>query len=182
MATTITIKLNKDASVFQAGESQGFGIRGGVQYYDRETKQKEWTNYEAAIFAKPGPQADFYAQTLLAGSVVEVTCKQLKIKSFDGTNSTMLSLEMIDASLGMIHTAQAAPQQGQAQGGYNQPQQAQRPQNQPQQQNQGYQQPQQGGQQYQAAPQQRPAPQQQAPVNQGQGLPPGDDWQDDIVF
>jgi single-strand DNA-binding protein len=175
MATTITIKLNKDASVFQAGESQGFGIRGGVQYYDRETRQKEWTNYEAAIFAKPGPQADFYAQTLLAGSVVEVTCKQLKIKSFDGTNSTMLSLEMIDASLGMIHTAQAAPQQGQAQGGYNQPQ----PQPQPQQggyapapQNQPY------------SPPQRPAPQQQAPVNQGQGLPPNldDGWDKDIPF
>lgn len=43
MATTVTIKLNKPANVFQAGESTGFGIRGGVRYYDRETKQNEWT-------------------------------------------------------------------------------------------------------------------------------------------
>lgn len=43
MATTVTFKLNKDATQFNAGDSIGFGVRGGVQYYDRETKQKEWT-------------------------------------------------------------------------------------------------------------------------------------------
>jgi len=42
MSTTITGKLNKAANEFQAGESVGFGVRVGVQYYDRETKQKEW--------------------------------------------------------------------------------------------------------------------------------------------
>ena len=37
MATTVTGKLNQAASIFQAGESTGFGLRIGVQYYDRET-------------------------------------------------------------------------------------------------------------------------------------------------
>ena len=49
MAHTIVGKLNKNASIFQAGESTGFGVRLGVKYYDRETQQNEWTNYEAAI-------------------------------------------------------------------------------------------------------------------------------------
>lgn len=124
MATTITIKLNKDASQFQAGDSLGFGIRGGVQYYDRETKQKEWTNYEAVVFAKPGPQADFYAQSLVAGSVVEVTGVTQKIRQFNGQNGLILSIELMDAKVGMIHTG-AAPQQQQR------PQQAPRPQSRP---------------------------------------------------
>jgi single-strand DNA-binding protein len=147
MSTTITIKLNAPASQFQAGESTGFGIRGGVRYYDRETKQNEWTNYEAVVFAKQAGQIQFYQQALVAGAVVEVMGKQEKIKTFDGQNGQKLSIELLDASLGMIHTGDQpqqqapqqqgyAPQQQQTQGGYQQ-------QNAPQQQ------------QYQQAPQQQ---------------------------
>lgn len=139
MSTTITIKLNAPASQFQAGESTGFGIRGGVRYYDRETKQNEWTNYEVVVFAKQAGQIQFYQQALVAGAVVEVMGKQEKIKVFDGQNGQKLSIELLDASLGMIHTGeqQQAPQQQanqyqpQQQGGYNQqpqPQQQARPQ------------------------------------------------------
>lgn len=53
MAHSITVRLNKAAREFQAGENIGFNIRAGVQYYDRQSKQKEWTNYSAAVFAKP---------------------------------------------------------------------------------------------------------------------------------
>lgn len=60
MAHSITVRLNKPAREFQAGENIGFNIRAGVKYYDRQTKKKEWTNYSAAVFAKPGPQADYY--------------------------------------------------------------------------------------------------------------------------
>lgn len=132
MSTTITIKLNAPASQFQAGESTGFGIRGGVRYYDRETKQNEWTNYEAVVFAKQSGQIQFYQQALIAGAVVEVVGKQEKIKVFDGQNGQKLSIELLDASLGMIHTGEQhqqnapqqgyAPQQGGAQGNYQQPQ------------------------------------------------------------
>jgi single-stranded DNA-binding protein len=158
MATTITIKLNKEATQFQAGDNLGFGIRGGVQYYDRETKQKEWTNYEAVVFAKPGAQSDFYAQSLVAGSVVEVTGLTQKIKQFQGQNGLIISIELLDAKIGMIHTGQQAPQQQQRQAPQQRPQQA------PQQNRQ--------------APQQAQRPQQnqgQQQYNQQPNLP-DDDW------
>lgn len=41
MAHSITVRLNKPAREFQAGENIGFNIRAGVQYYDRQTKKKE---------------------------------------------------------------------------------------------------------------------------------------------
>jgi hypothetical protein len=157
MSTTITGKLNKDASEFAAGESTGFGIRLGVQYYDRETQQKEWTNYEGAIFAKQPAQINFYREVLRKGAIIEVSCDQLKIKSFDGQNGVRLSLEMIGAKLG--YASNPDQQQGQpaqnmqqpAQGGY-----AQQPQQRAQQPAQGY------AQQSGGAPQQM-----QQPVQQG---------------
>lgn len=167
MAHTIVGKLNKNASIFQAGESTGFGIRLGVKYYDRETKQNEYTNYEAAIFAKQPNQIQFYQSALVEGSVIEVSGDQLKIKSFDGQNGQQLSIEILNAKLGYVHTAQQqAPQQ---QNQYQQPQQQQggfTPQ-QPQQQQGGFAPQQQGG-----FNNQQQAPQQQggfAPQQQNQG-------------
>ena len=124
MSTTITIKLNKAAHEFQAGESTGFGIRGGVQYYDRETKQKEWTNYQCVIFARAQGQVDFYRDNLVEGSIVEVTAKSQKIKQFQGQNGLMLSIELLDASIGYLHSPQPAQQQAPQ---YQQPAQQQAP-------------------------------------------------------
>jgi single-stranded DNA-binding protein len=176
MAHTITGKLNKAATTFQAGDSVGFGLRIGVQYYDRETKQKEWTNYEAVIFAKPGAQADFYASSLVEGSIVEVSGPTLKIKRFEGQNGLSLSIEIVEAKVGYIGTAGTGQHKQQAQQGYSQ-QPAQNT----------YAPQQQHG--YAPAPQQRPAPQpqqqqyQQTPQQQYQnGLPAGDNWDDDIPF
>lgn len=121
MATTVTFKLNKDATQFQAGESVGFGIRGGVKYYDRQTKQDAYTNYECVIFAKQQRQVEFYQSALVAGSIVEVTGQKMAIKQFQGNNGLSLSIELLDASIGFIGTAGAQQAQG------NQPQQ-QRPQ------------------------------------------------------
>ena len=124
MSTTITGKLNKAANQFQAGESTGFGIRLGVKYRDPKTKQDEWTNYQAVIFAKAPGQVKFYQDVLIEGSVIEVSCEQLKIDSFDGTNGPMLSVDMLNARLGYVHTGQQVPQQQQApQQQYQQPQQ-----------------------------------------------------------
>ncbi len=75
MAHSITVRLNKPAREFQAGENIGFNIRAGVQYYDRQTKKKEWTNYSAVVFAKPGAQADYYRSVLVEGGIVEITEK-----------------------------------------------------------------------------------------------------------
>ena len=79
MAHSITIKLNKAANEFQAGESVGFSVRGGVQYYDHKTKQKEWTNYSAVIFAKAQGQIDFYRSALTEGAVIEIGGKSQKV-------------------------------------------------------------------------------------------------------
>lgn len=144
MATTITGKLNRNATQFQAGESTGFGVGIGVQYYDRETKQKEFTNYEAVIFANQAAQIQFYQSALVEGSVIELSGESIKVKTFDGQNGQKITLELIGAKLGYVHTGQQ-PQQQQS---YQQPAQ------------QGYQQP--------AQQQQAPQYQQQAPQYQQQ--------------
>lgn len=153
MAHAIVGKLNKPANQFQAGDGTGFGIRLGVQYYDRETKQKEWTNYEAVIFANQQAQVDFYQSALVEGSVIEISGESIKIRKFDGQNGQQISLELIGAKLGYVHT-------GQQQGNYQQ------------QNNNGYgnQQQNQGGYQQQNNQQQyqQQAPQQQQQQNQYQ--------------
>ena len=128
MGTTVTFKLNKDATQFQAGEGVGFGIRGGVKYYDRQTKQDAYTNFDAVIFAKQQRQIEFYQSALVAGSIVEVTGQKLAIKQFQGNNGLSLSIELLDASIGFIGTAGAPQAQGQQQQGYQQQPQQQRPQ------------------------------------------------------
>lgn len=127
MATTITGKLNKPATQFQAGDSTGFGIRLGVKYFDRETKADAYTNFEAAVFAKAPAQVQFYQNALVEGAVVEVTGDKLKIRQFQGNNGLSLSIELLDAKLGFVYAPQAAQQQQQRQQpqhGFNQPRQA----------------------------------------------------------
>lgn len=108
MATTVTGKLNKDASVFQAGDSTGFGIRIGVKYYDRETKTDQWTNYEAAVFAKAPAQVQFYQSVLVKDSIVELTGEKLAIKQYQGQNGLQLSIQLLDAKLGVAYAPQGA--------------------------------------------------------------------------
>ena len=110
MAHTIVGKLNKDATVFDTQNGTGFGVRVGV-YYDRDTKQKEWTNYEAVIFANQPTQAQFYKDVLVAGSVIEISGESLKVKQFQGQNGLSLSLEIIGAKLGYTQPSSTATQQ-----------------------------------------------------------------------
>ncbi len=112
MATTITGKLNNPANEFQAGESTGFGMRLGKQYFDRESGQKEWTNYEFVVFTNNQSQVDFYRNNLIKGSVVEVTSESEKVKSFDGDYGIKLSIELINAKLGYIHSASSQQESG----------------------------------------------------------------------
>lgn len=127
MAHTITCKLNKAATQFQAGESTGFGLRLGVKFYDRATKADAWTNYEAVVFAKAPAQVKFYQDALVEGAIVEISGDKLAIKQFQGQNGLSLSIELLDAKLGFVHAPNQQPQQ--------------QPQRQAQQPQQGYQQP-----------------------------------------
>ena len=111
MGHTVTIKMNRPANEFQAGESIGFGIGGGVQYYDRATKAKAWTNYRAVVFAKAAGQIDFYRSALVEGAIVEIGSKQQKISEYNGN----YSIEFIDAWVGSINQSGQAPQQSQGQ-------------------------------------------------------------------
>ena len=146
MSTTITGRLNKPASQFQAGESTGFGLRLGVKFYDRESKSDQWTNFECVVFAKAPAQVQFYQQALIEGCIVEVSGDKLKIRQFQGNNGLSLSIELLDAKLGAVFAPQGqAPQQPQQR-------QTQPPQQQPQ---QGYNQaPRPAQSQYNQAPQQ----------------------------
>jgi len=162
MATSITGKLNKPANIFQAGDSTGFGIRLGVKYRDPKTKEDDWCNYSAVIFAKSPGQIQFYTNALVEGSVVEVSCDQLKINTFDGQNGQVLSIDMLNARLGYVHTGQNTGQsQADHRGGFQGQTQAQAPIQQAPVQQGGF------------APQQAPAKfeqqqrQQAAPVQQG---------------
>jgi len=110
MTTTVTSKLNKAASQFQAGDSTGFGIRLGVKYYDRETKADAWTNYEAVVFAKAPAQVKFYQEVLVEGAIVEVSGDKCKIRQFQGNNGLSLSIEILDAKLGAVYAPQQAQQ------------------------------------------------------------------------
>ena len=145
MSTTITGKLNKQATQFQAGESVGFGVRLGVKFYDRESKTEQWCNYEAVVFAKAPAQVQFYQSALVEGAIVEVSGDKQRIKQFQGQNGLSLSIEILDARLGAVFAPQGqAPQQPQQR-------QAQQPQQPAQAQQQGFYNPPQG-----QAP--RPAP------------------------
>lgn len=146
MAHTITGKLNKPATMFQAGESTGFGVRLGVKYYDRETKADAWTNYSAALFSKNANQIQYLQQVLVEGAVVSISGESIKIDQYQGQNGLQITLDLQGAKLEYAFNpaGQQQTQGYQQQQGYQQPQQQpqqayqQAPQQQPYQQPQGY--------------------------------------------
>ena len=115
---SVTGKLNKAAKVFQAGEYTGFGVHIGVKFYNKKAGQDEWTNYKAVIFSKNPNQINFYQECLVAGSVITINSANLRIDSFDGQNGVVVMIEMLNASLGFIHTPLAAHATTQGQQSY----------------------------------------------------------------
>lgn len=125
MSHTITSKLNQDARSHQGQAGTTFFVSLGEKNYNFKTKQNEYTNYEAALFAKDA-QVAFYQSALVAGAVVEVTGTGL-LMEIDPTGQYKPKLVIQDAKAGFIHNDnQGAPQQGYA------PQQPAQPQQQPQ--------------------------------------------------
>jgi len=111
MSHTVVFKLNKPAQQFQAGDSTGFGIRGGVKYYDRKTKSEKWTNYQAAVFAKNQQQIDFYAGNLIEGAVVTVSGESIAVEEFQGQQGLQITLGLNNARIEYIanHSQVRAP-------------------------------------------------------------------------
>lgn len=160
MAHTVVGKLSKAANEIPAQDGTiGFSIRIGEQYYDRESKTKKWTNYQAVVFAKQQAQIDFYRQSLVEGAIVAVTGDALRIDEYHGQNGVSLSLELQNARVGNVYSQQPQQQGYATQQGYTAPQQGYAPQQAPQ----GY-----------AAPQQQynPPPSQQPQYQNPQGAHP----------
>ena len=72
MSHTITSKLNKDAKQHTSGSGVTFFVTLGECNYDYKTKKKEWTNYQASLFAKDA-QIEYYSDILRAGSIITVS-------------------------------------------------------------------------------------------------------------
>lgn len=118
MSHSITCKLNNDARSHQGQAGTTFFVSLGEKNYNFKTKQNEYTNYEAALFAKDA-QIGFYQSALVAGSVIEVSGTGI-LMEIDPTGQYKPKLVIQDAKLGFVHSDnQGAPQQP-AQGGYQQ--------------------------------------------------------------
>ena len=108
MSVTVTGKLNKAANQFQAGDGKGFGIRLGVRFYNRATKEQVYTNYEAVIFAKEGSaRLISTASALVEGSLVEVSGSGRQIMTFEGSNGPINSISILDSKRGYVRKAEA---------------------------------------------------------------------------
>ena len=137
----------------QDGQSTMFIIELSEMIKDRQTGEKLYTNYSAAIFAKSPAQIDYYNTSLVEGNFVVVNCEKLKVDVSDSNGKQYIKLQMENARLEGAKYIESN-NQVQQQGGFAQQQQQQ--------------QQQQGG----FAQQQAPAPQQQAGFNPQGNWPP----------
>jgi single-strand DNA-binding protein len=170
MSHTVTSKLNNDARQHQNANGMTFFVSLGEKNYNFKTKENEYTNYDAAIFAKDG-QIAFYQSALIKGSIVTVTGSGVMI-DIDPSGQYKPKLVLQDAKIEFVHSDQNQPMQqpqqqhnqpmAQPQGGFSQP----HPQN-PQ--NAAYTHPQAHTQQ--GGFQQQPAPQPQNQFDQNSGTP-----------
>ncbi len=107
----------------QGNEATMFIIELSEMIKDRQTGEKLYTNYSAAIFAKTPAQIDYYNTSLVEGNYVVVNCEKLKVKVSDCKQYIKLEMEnarlegakYIEAKQGGFQ--QQAPQQ---QGGFQQ--------------------------------------------------------------
>ncbi|MCP4321536.1 MAG: hypothetical protein GY787_06730 [Alteromonadales bacterium] len=110
----------------QDGQTTMFIIELSEMIKDRQTGEKLYTNYSAAIFAKSPAQIDYYNTSLVEGNYVVVNCEKLKVKVSDCKQ--YIKLEMENARLEgakYIEASQGGFQQAPAQQQYQQPPQNQ---------------------------------------------------------
>jgi len=122
----------------QDGQSTMFIIELSEMIKDRQTGEKLYTNYSAAIFAKSPAQVDYYTTSLVEGNFVVVNCEKLKVDVSDSNGKQYIKLQMEGARLEGAKYIESNQQQNQ--GGFasqqapQQYQQQQAPQQQQQQQ------------------------------------------------
>ena len=138
----------------QDGQSTMFIIELSEVIKDRQTGEKLYTNYSAAIFAKSPAQIDYYNTSLVEGNFVVVNCEKLKVDISESNGKQYIKLQMENARLEGAKYIEQGQQTQQQQGGYQAPQQQAPQQFQPQQQGGFLNQPQQPQGGFQQAPQQ----------------------------
>ena len=111
MSHTVTCKLNKEARQHQNASGVTFFVSLGEKNYNFQTQASEWTNYEAALFAKDN-QIAFYQSALVEGSIVSVSSTGL-IMEPQTDPQYKPKLKMVDAKLEFVHSAGQPIQQGQ---------------------------------------------------------------------
>lgn len=153
------------------GQSTLFIVELSEVTKDRQTGDKSYANYSAALFAKSPAQINHYTNQLVEGNFIVVNCEKLRVDVQDSNGKQYIKLQMENARLEgtkYIDSQQQAPQQNFQQAP---PQQAPQQQFAPQQQQQAPQ---------QFAPQQM----QQAPTlaQQAAQHPQSQPYDDDIPF
>ncbi len=116
----------------QDGQTTMFIIELSEMIKDRQTGEKSYTNYSAAIFAKTPAQIDYYNTSLVEGNYVVVNCEKLKVDVSESNGKQYIKLQMenarlegakyIEANQGGFQQAPAQQYQQppQNQGGFNQ--------------------------------------------------------------
>ena len=109
----------------QDGQSTMFIIELSEMIKDRQTGEKNYTNYSAAIFAKSPAQIDYYNTSLVEGNYVVVNCEKLKVDVSESNGKQYIKLQMENAKLEgakYIEAKQGGFQQAPAQqsGGFQQ--------------------------------------------------------------
>jgi len=169
------------SGVGQDGQSTLFIVELSEMTKDRQSGEKTYANYSAAIFAKSPAQIDYYTASTVKGNYIVLTSEKLKVDV--SPCGKYIKLQMENARLEGAQYIQGAPaQQQEPQQSYQQaPQQMQQA-------------PQQAPQQMMQAPQQRPQMQQapslaqqaaqhpQAQPMQQQPAQGFDNFDDDIPF
>ena len=133
MSHTVTGKLNKAAREHNAGSGTVFFVDIGEKNFNRKTKQADWTNYSAALFASQN-QVDFYRQSLTEGAIISVTGTGIILEMPDNPQYKP-RLQLQDSKLVFVSGGQPSQQpqqaqsmpantQGYQQGAYQQPQKA----------------------------------------------------------
>ena len=113
----------------QDGQSTMFIIELSEVIKDRQTGEKAYTNYSAAIFAKSPAQIDYYSTSLVEGNYIVITGEKLKIDVSESNGKQYIKLQIEGAKLAGAKYIERDQQQGsgfqqqqapQQQGGYQQ--------------------------------------------------------------
>ena len=115
---SVTAKLNQAARQHQGQAGTTFFVSLGEKNYNHKTKANEWTNYDAALFAKDA-QVQFYSDALVEGAIVSVSGTGIILDASNTEYKPKLVIQ--DAKLSFVHSPQGAQQQpAQQQGGFQQ--------------------------------------------------------------